>query len=192
MGLFELVIMGLGLSMDAFAVSISNSMCYKGITGKQRLAAAFSFGVFQGLMPIIGFFAGRLLAGLIQSVDHWVALVLLGFIGGKMLVEGIRALRRSQDDACATAPFTFKVLLLQALATSIDALAVGVSLAVLSVNIWYASSIIAILTFAVCVIGGFLGKRFGSLLGDWAQIFGGLILVGIGLKIFIEHMFFGG
>jgi putative Mn2+ efflux pump MntP len=191
LGLAELVVLGLGLSMDAFAVSISNTMCFKDIRAKQRLAAAASFGLFQGIMPLIGFFAGRLLGVFIQAMDHWVAMALLGFIGGKMLAEGIRSLRR--PGSCpVNSPFTFKILLTQAVATSIDALAVGVSFAALAVNIWYAASLIALLTFACCALGGLLGKRFGLLLGDWAQIFGGLILMGIGAKIFIEHMFFAG
>lgn len=189
MGFAELLILAIGLSMDAFAVCISNAMCYRGITSKQRLAAAVSFGVFQGVMPIIGFFAGRLFGEFIMGIDHIVALVLLGIIGGKMLIEGIRSLREPEScemDAC----FTVRVLLTQAVATSIDALAVGISFAALNVNVWYASGVIAACTCVICIAGGWLGKRFGMLLGNWAQVAGGLVLVGIGVKIFVEHMFF--
>lgn len=190
MDIVTLVLLALGLSMDAFAVSISNSMCYAGITGKWRFANSACFGIFQGLMPIIGFFAGRLLGGFITAVDHWLALILLGFIGGKMAIEGIKALR-SPNSCPAAQTFGVKTMLMQALATSIDALAVGISLAALSVNIWAAAGLIALATFVICLLGALLGKGFGALLGDWAQILGGLLLVGIGLKIFIEHMLGG-
>lgn len=191
MDFVTLLVMALALSMDAFAVSISNAMCIKGITGKQMLVTSVSFGLFQGVMPIIGFFAGRLMEGFIQAVDHWVALVLLGFIGGKMLVEGIRAMRQAEDCPVEGTMFTVRGMLVQAVATSIDALAVGISLAVLSVNIWFSAGIIAATTLVCCLLGGVLGKRFSTLLGDWAQVLGGLLLVGIGLKIFIEHMVTG-
>ncbi|MDL2294870.1 manganese efflux pump MntP family protein [Ruminococcaceae bacterium OttesenSCG-928-D13] len=184
-----LLLTAVGLAMDAFAVSISNAMCYAGLTKKQMVANSAAFGLFQGLMPMIGFFFGMLVGNFIRGVDHWVALVLLGFIGGKMLVEGIRALRHAGDDCPVDLPvYGAKTMLVQAFATSIDALAVGIGLAALSVNIFAATAVIALVTFAVCLLGGFLGRRFGVLLGDWAQIFGGLILVFIGLKIFIEHM----
>ncbi len=191
MSILEVVVLALGLSMDAFAVSISNTLCYKGFTTRNMLASSAGFGVFQGVMPIIGFFAGRLLADVISAVDHWVALVLLGFIGGKMLAEGIRALRRPENGEVGGV-YTAKTLLLQSLATSVDALAVGVSLAALSVNIWSSAGLIAAITFTVCLFGAFLGRRFSGLLGDWAQVLGGLILLGIGIKIFVEHMFFAG
>lgn len=185
-----LLFTALALSMDAFAVSISNSLCFPGLSKKQGIANSASFGFFQGLMPIIGFFAGQLLSGVITTVDHWIALLLLGFIGGKMLVDGIQALRA--PEACPAGQiFTLKTMVMQAIATSIDALAVGVSFAALAVNIWAAAGAIALITFVCCLIGVFLGRKFGFLLGDWAQIFGGLILVGIGLKIFIEHMMGG-
>ncbi|MDL2254153.1 manganese efflux pump MntP family protein [Ruminococcaceae bacterium OttesenSCG-928-I18] len=186
-----LVVLALGLAMDAFAVSVSNSMCFKNLSRRWAYTAALCFGLFQGIMPTIGFFAGRLLGRWIGAIDHWLALVLLGFIGGKMLFEGIRALRR--PESCPASPvYGLRMMLVQALATSIDALAVGISFAALSVNILWAACLIAAITFACCAIGSELGRRFGALLGDWAQIFGGLLLVTIGLKIWIEHMFLGG
>lgn len=189
MTVWMVFVLALGLSMDAFAVSISNAMCYRGFGRKQALAASVSFGVFQGIMPILGFFAGRLLESLITAVDHWIALVLLGIIGGKMVVEGIRALRSTDACPAEMPPFGAKTLLVQSVATSIDALAVGISFAALAVNIWSAAALIAVTTLVCCLIGSVLGRRFGALLGDWAQIVGGLLLVGIGVKIFVEHIF---
>lgn len=190
MEFFTLVFLALGLAMDAFAVSISNTMCYVGLTRRQALASSICFGAFQGAMPIIGFFAGRLFYKLISTIDHWIALVLLGIIGGKMLVEGIRALRK--PESCPQgAKYNTKTMLLQGVATSIDALAVGISFAALSVNIWAAAGLIAVITLVLCIVGSELGRGFGALLGDWAQIFGGLILLVIGLKIFVEHMMGG-
>ena len=177
--------------MDAFAVSVSNSLCYRGIAMKQVTVNSLTFGVFQGMMPLLGYFAGRAFAGVIQSVDHWVALILLVLIGGKMVVEGVRALRVPESCGTEPAAYTGRTLFTQAVATSIDALAVGVSFAALSVNIWTAVAFIAAITFVCCLIGGRLGQSFGALLGDWAQVLGGVILVGIGLKIFIEHMMGG-
>lgn len=187
MNFIMILILALGLSMDAFAVSISNSMCYAGITRRQQLASAACFGLFQGGMPILGFFAGRLLYGFISTVDHWIALILLGFIGGKMLVEGIRVLRK-KEEKCEITQYSTKAMLIQGVATSIDALAVGISFAALAVNIWAAAGIIMLTTFLCCILGGLLGRVFGMLLGDWAQIFGGLILLFIGVNIFVQHM----
>lgn len=190
MNIGMLFLIAVGLAMDAFAVSLSNSMCYRGLPPRQMVVNSLTFGVFQGIMPLLGFFAGRLFAKGIQAVDHWMALILLGLIGGKMLVEGIRAMR-DKNKSCPTAVFNGRTLLTQALATSIDALAVGISFAALAVNIWAAVGLIAAITFVCCVAGGLLGKSFGALLGDWAEILGGTILIGIGLKIFVQHMLGG-
>lgn len=188
MGFLTLFLIAISLSMDAFAVSVSNSMCYSRLTKGQMVATSASFGLFQGLMPLLGFFAGQALGSVMDAVDHWVVLVLLGFIGGKMIVEGIKALRNPLQ-CPAEQSFTAKTMLAQSVATSIDALAVGVGFAAMSANIWVAAGAIALVTFLCCLVGGFFGKRFNLLLGgDWAQIVGGLVLVGIGLKIFIEHM----
>lgn len=191
MDIFTLFMLAVGLSMDAFAVSISNGMSYAHYHKKQIVSAALAFGVFQGLMPTIGFFGGRLFADLITAVDHWLALILLGFIGGKMVIESLEELRNPSDEVKETGKsFTFQLLFMQAIATSIDALAVGISLAALNVNILYAAGFITVVTTGVCLFGGALGKKFGELLSTKATLAGGLILVGIGLKIFIEHMFF--
>ncbi|GKH46680.1 MULTISPECIES: manganese efflux pump MntP family protein [Anaerotruncus] len=188
MGTPTLFLIALGLSMDAFAVSISNGMCYRGFGRKQAAAAAFSFGLFQMLMPIIGYLAGRTFSDAISAADHWIALLLLGFIGGKMVFDGVRELRH--PEGCSPDHlFTFKVLAVQAVATSIDALAVGVGFAVMQVNIVTAAAFIGVVTFLCCIVGSMLGRQFGLLLGSRAQVLGGVILVGIGLKIFVEHMF---
>ncbi|WP_367925955.1 manganese efflux pump MntP family protein [uncultured Ruthenibacterium sp.] len=187
MDLMTLFVLALGLSMDAFAVSISNTMCFTQLRRRQCVAASLSFGIFQGVMPTIGFFAGRAFAGFISSVDHWVAFVLLALIGGNMVREAIEEMRKPEECPLER-NYTFKMMLAQAVATSIDALAVGVSLAALNVNIVAAAGFIAGVTFVCCLVGHFLGRRFGSLLGKRAEILGGLILIGIGLKILIEHL----
>lgn len=184
-----LFLTALGLAMDAFAVSVSNSMCYRNLSFRQIVANSLTFGFFQALMPLAGFFAGRIFAGKIEAIDHWVALLLLCLIGGKMLFEGIRALK-NEGQSCPAGLFGLRTLLTQAVATSIDALAVGVSFAALAVNIWLAVGLIGVVTFVFCIFGGLLGKKFGALLGDWAEILGGLILVGIGIKIFVEHLLY--
>ena len=186
MGTMTLALIALGLSMDAFAVSISNGMCYRNFGRREAAAASFAFGLFQMGMPILGYFAGRAFSDVIRSADHWIALLLLGAIGGKMLFDGVRELRH--PGGCeAGRLFSFRVLLVQAVATSIDALAIGVSFAVLQVNIVTAAAFIGVITFCCCLVGAKLGRRFGLLLGTRAEIFGGCILVGIGVKIFLEH-----
>lgn len=186
MGTTTLFLIALGLSMDAFAVSVSNGMCFRNFGIKQIFAAAFSFGLFQMLMPIIGYFAGYTFSDAISSLDHWIALILLGAIGGKMIYDGITELR-NPDSCPAQRCFTVRVLLLQAIATSIDALAVGIGFAVMQVEIVHAAAFVGIITFTCCLLGSFLGHRFGMILGKRAEILGGIILVGIGVKIFIEH-----
>lgn len=185
MGFFEIILLGIGLSMDAAAVSISNALCMKAIQLKKLLMVCISFAVFQGIMPLIGYFAASAFSVYISTFDHWIALILLVFIGGKMLYE---ALTEKDELKCFT--LTVKMLLLQSVATSIDALAVGVSFSALDVNIVYAVSVIAVTTFLCCAVAMVIAQRFGTLLGKRAEIVGGIILIGIGIKIFIEHMFF--
>lgn len=185
-----LIFVALGLAMDAFAVSISNSMCFKDLHKKQGVLTSLSFGIFQALMPVAGYIAGRGFSNVVSRIDHWIALVLLGIIGGKMIYDGIKDLRAGESCA-AGAHFTYKVMLVQAVATSIDALAVGISFAALEVNILYAAMFIGAITFVCCLVGHILGKKMGGAIGEKAEILGGIILVFIGLKIFIEHMFGG-
>ena len=190
MGTFTLVMLALGLAMDATAVSVSNGICYQNARGKQVITYGLLFGIFQAAMPIIGYVAGRSFSDIISGWDHWIALVLLGFIGGKMLLEALKEMR--SPEACPVDKIlTPHMMVMQAIATSIDALAVGVSLAVMQVNIVTAAGAIGIITFGCSLLGSWLGKKFGQVLGRCAEIFGGLILVGIGVKIFVEHMFLG-
>lgn len=191
MQFYELLLIGIGLAMDAFAVSITNGLVYKNMTKKLMLMTCLCFGVFQGVMPTIGYFVGRGFSSYISAYDHYIALILLGFIGGKMLIDAIK--ERKEEIKQIDKSLTVPILLVQGVATSIDALAVGVSFAILpNVSITFSAGIIAIITFVMCLVAFVIGKRFGKLLNDKAQIFGGLILISIGLKIFIEHQFFGG
>ena len=190
MTLTTLFFLALGLSMDAFAVSISNGICYRNYTKAQILSTAFAFGGFQGLMPILGYLAGSTVSHLIEGIDHYIALILLGYLGGRMIWEAATQMRHPEVD-CPVEGFTYPRLLIQAVATSIDALAVGVTLAALDVNIVAAALFICCITFVCSLLGVGLGRRFGIALKARAEIFGGAILVLIGLKIFLEHTFGG-
>ena len=196
MGIIELFLIAVGLSMDAFAVSVGNGLSMKKSSPKAALAIAFSFGLFQALMPTAGYFLGSAFEDVIKEFDHFMALIFLGFIGGKMIYDGIKELRAGKKGAKTEEKafkLSFGILIIQAVATSIDALIVGVSFAALpDVNIWAAVVIIGITTFVLSLIGVFFGKKFGQLIGSRAVIFGGIILAAIGIKIFIEHIFFGG
>lgn len=182
-----LFLLACGLAMDAFAVSLSNGLCYQNFRRSQAALSAVTFGAFQAIMPVLGYFAGKFFSKAISSVDHWIAFLLLGLIGGHMLVESIRELRH--PESCPEKrPFTTRILLIQAIATSIDALAVGVSLAVVDTSIAAAAAIIGTVTCALCLLGAAIGKKSGAFLGQWAKLLGGAILVAIGLKILIEHL----
>ncbi|MBR6762063.1 MAG: manganese efflux pump [Oscillospiraceae bacterium] len=187
MGIIALCMLAFGLSMDACAVAMTNGMCYRNLKAGQILSIGVCFGVMQGLMPLIGYYLGTFFSDVISAFDHYIALILLGFIGGKMLWE---ALHHDEEDK-PEGSFTWKLLLLQGVATSIDALAVGVSFAALpDIHIVSAVLLICCITLALSCCGVLLGKRFGSLLNNKAQILGGIILIGIGIKIFAEHMWF--
>lgn len=190
MGFLELGLTGVGLAMDAFAVSICKGLGMKKINHFHAFMIAFFFGAFQALMPLIGWVAGRSFASYIESFDHWIAFVLLVLIGGKMLVETFRGDEPSCSSCqeAATDKLDYKELFLLAIATSIDALAVGVSLAFLGVNIWQAIAIIGIVTFVISYAGVVIGHVFGSRFEKGAQIAGGVILILIGLKILLEHL----
>lgn len=182
-----LLLLACGLAMDAFAVSLSNGLCYQNFRRSQAVLSAVTFGVFQAAMPVIGYFAGRFFSEAISSIDHWIAFLLLGLIGGHMLVEAVREIRRPEN-CTEKRPFTLRILLIQGIATSIDALAVGVSFAVVETNIAAAATMIGVITCLLCLIGAAIGNKFGAFLGQWAKLLGGVILIGIGLKILIEHL----
>lgn len=184
MGFFELLLLAVGLSMDAFAVSICKglSMSIAGI--KEGAICGAWFGGFQALMPLIGFFLGTLFAEAIEAFDHWVAFGLLAIIGINMLKEAF-----SKEEENCGCDLSFKTMLVMAIATSIDALAVGISLAMAgNVNIWVAILLIGVTTFFLSGAGVKIGNVFGSRFEKKAQIAGGCILIVLGLKILLEHL----
>jgi putative Mn2+ efflux pump MntP len=187
MGLGELLLLALGVSMDAFAVSICKGLAMKRATIKEGLTCGIWFGGFQALMPLIGFFLGTLFASAIQAIDHWVAFVLLGFIGFNMLKEAFD----KDCDCCEEhdADLSIKTMFVMAVATSIDALAVGISLAMAgNVNIVTAVILIGLFTCGMSTMGVKIGNVFGSRFEKKAQLAGGVILVLLGLKILLEHL----
>lgn len=191
MGIAELLLIAVGLSMDAFAVSVTNGLCLKNVNIKWTLGMGLCFGLFQGAMPTIGYFLGSTFSDYISALDHYIALILLGFIGGKMLIDAIK--NKDEHLEKSDASISLGMLMVQGVATSIDALAVGVSFAMLpNISIVMAAGFIALITFFLSVAAVFVGKKFGSLLNNKAQIIGGIILIAIGVKIFVEHTFFGG
>jgi putative Mn2+ efflux pump MntP len=175
----------LGLAMDAFAVAIGAGLQLVHVTPRQTFRLAWHFGLFQAFMPVIGWLAGRTLVEYIAPVDHWIAFGLLAFIGGKMIYEAFQE-KDGEADACD--PTRGWRLVMLSIATSIDALAVGLSLALLGVSIWYPALVIGIVAGVLTTIGLDLGKRFGALLGRRMEVVGGLILLGIGIKILVEHL----
>ena len=189
MGFGELLLLALGVSMDAFAVSICKGLAMKKATLKAGLTCGLWFGGFQALMPLIGFFLGTLFADAIQAVDHWVAFILLGIIGINMLKE---AFEKQEDCGCCqdqNADLSVKTMFLMAVATSIDALAVGISLAMAgNVNIFAAVVLIGLFTCGMSTMGVKVGNVFGSRFEKKAQLAGGLILILLGLKILLEHL----
>ena len=193
MGIGELLLLAVGVSMDAFAVSICKGLAMKKATLKASMTCGLWFGGFQALMPTIGFFLGTLFAEAIQAVDHWVAFVLLGIIGINMLKE---AFEKEECSCCSVdgcndqgADLSVKTMFILAVATSIDALAVGISLAMAgNVNIWMAALFIGMCTCGFSAAGVQIGNVFGSRYEKKSQLAGGLILVIIGLKILLEHL----
>ena len=187
MGIGELLLLAVGVSMDAFSVSICKGLAMKKATLKSSMTCGLWFGGFQALMPTIGFFLGTLFAAAIQAVDHWVAFVLLAFIGGNMLKEAFD--KDGDGDEEQSADLSVKTMFVMAVATSIDALAVGISLAMAgNVNIWLAALFIGICTCGFSAVGVKIGNVFGSKFEKKAQMAGGFILIALGLKILLEHL----
>ncbi len=186
MGIIEVLGLGVALSMDAFAVSVCKGLGMKKINYKQALVIAAFFGGFQALMPLIGWLLGSQFQHLIEKYDHWIAFALLLFIGGKMLFDVIRG----DDDECAESErFDIKELFVMAIATSIDALATGIVIAMEpGTNIWSSIAIIGCTTFVICIAGVIIGNKFGTKFKGKATIAGGIILILIGIKILLEHL----
>lgn len=178
---------GIGLSMDAFSVAITNGICLGKAKIKDALLIGLFFGVFQGIMPAIGYFMGTFFESYIKAVDHWLAFVILLAIGMNMIRDSLS--ENDQQQQCKCKVLSIKELLFQAVATSIDALAVGISfIATEGLNIYAACSIIAATTFVFSFCGVFIGKSIGRFLKDKAGIIGGIVLIFIGLKILFEHL----
>lgn len=189
MDLITLSLLALGLSADAFAVAVTNGICSSKVTKKDAALTAFTFGFCQAIMPVLGFLLGKTFSDVVCRFQHWVALFLLGFIGINMFVDAYKEWK-SPEEACSNLKiFSAKNLILQGIATSIDALAAGVSLAVMNINIFSAALLIGLITYFCCSLGVLIGRKFGSLLGLRAKILGGVLLILIGLRIFIEHQF---
>jgi len=182
MHFFEIFIIGIGLSMDAFAVSVCKGLSTRKLEFKHAFICGGYFGFFQGLMPLIGYILGVQFKDKIESIDHWIAFILLAFIGINMIKEAF------ENEEDCNPDFSLKIMLPLAIATSIDALAVGVTFAFLNVNIVYAISIIALTTLMISMIGVKIGHVFGVKYKSKAEIAGGIILIVMGLKILLEHL----
>ncbi len=189
MGFIELLLLGVGLAMDAFAVSICKGLKMKTVNKKHCFVIALFFGGFQALMPFIGWLLGRQFEQYITKIDHWIAFLLLVAIGGKMIVDVLKG--EEEDDEvcpCEIEKLDVKELFLLAIATSIDALAVGITFAFLQVSIVPAITIIGVVTFVISAVGVFVGNIFGSKYKSKAEFVGGVILVLIGVKILLNHL----
>lgn len=185
MSFLEIILIAIGVSMDAFAVSICKGLACRDKRLKTAFACGTWFGAFQVIMPVIGFYLGRLFAGLIEKYDHWIAFALLLILGINMIKEAF-----SKDEEQASDDTSFLKMLILAIATSIDALMVGVTFAVLNVNIWLCVLIIGLTTFAFSFVGVIIGRKVGEKHKNKAVLAGGIILVLLGIKILIEHLFF--
>lgn len=182
---FSVLLIAIGLSADCFAVAISGSISMKSISRLQVLRVSISFGFFQALMPVLGWLAGRTVVDMIADYDHWVAFILLVLVGGRMIGESFR----SRDGRNGKIDITKGFLLLTlSVATSIDALAVGLSFAFLEVNIALASLSIGVVAFVVTAVGFFLGRKTGKLIGRRAEAIGGTVLIAIGIRILLSHL----
>lgn len=204
MSILSIILTGVGLAMDAFAVSVAKGISLTKVRIKDAIRISIFFGVFQGIMPLIGWGVGRYFADYIKAFDHWIAFILLGVIGGKMIFEAIKERNTEKAEVAATMEVNkkrekefltlrrkeelgYKNLIVLAIATSIDALAVGVSFAFLGISIVQSVLIISIITFLLCFFGVIIGEKLGDIFKNYAEIIGGVILILIGLNILLEH-----
>ena len=186
MSIIEIALIGGGLAMDAFAVSISKGLAMRRMNYKKAIIIAAFFGVFQALMPALGYVLGTTFANKIAAIDHWIAFILLALIGANMIKEALS----SDDDECQDDSLRLGDLIMLSIATSIDALAVGITFAFFNVSLLLSVSMIGIITFIICVIGVKVGNVFGEKYKSKAELAGGLILIVMGAKILIDHLFF--
>ena len=177
----ELIFIAIALAMDSVAVSIASGSKYKSINFLQVLKIALFFGIFQGFMPLIGYFAGNLFASFVDSIDHYIAFAILVYLGYRMIQEA-----REDDFEDEVKDLKNKTLLILAVATSIDALAIGITFSFSQVDIWYAVTLITLITFALCIVAVYIGKLLGGYLEDKAEYLGGIILIILGFKILLE------
>lgn len=188
MGSVELLLVAIGLAMDAFAVSVCKGLAMPRLDARRMIVLAASFGAFQALMPLLGYALGASFASLIEPIDHWIAFVLLGFIGAKMVHDSLvdePAAEAGKEESVRLDP---RELLALSVATSIDALAVGISFALLDVSIVRAAAVIGVVTFVLSVAGVAIGRLFGARFERAALAAGGLVLIAIGLRILLEHL----
>ena len=189
MSFFELFLIAIGLSMDAFSVSICKGLTTKRFSWRRALVCGLWFGFFQALMPVIGYFLGAQFQEMIEAYDHWIAFGLLFLIGANMIREAFS----KEEGASQNSSLGFRTMFLLAIATSIDALAVGISFACIQVELWSSVAVIGLTTFVFSVLGVKIGNVFGSKYEKSAGVIGGIILILIGLKILLEHLgVFGG
>lgn len=183
MGIIELILLSIGLGMDAFAVSVCKGISMKKMNWKKACIIGLYFGGFQAIMPVIGYFFGSSFESIITNIDHWIAFILLAIIGAKMIQEAFQKEEEEYNE-----DISVKTMLVLSIATSIDALAVGITFAFLKVNLLLAITLIGTITFILSVIGTKIGNRFGDKYKSKAELAGGIILIIIGLKILLEHI----
>lgn len=188
MSFSAILLLAIGLSMDAAAVSATRGLSLRRVTPRHLLLVAVFFGGFQALMPLLGWFLGTRVGPFIEAWDHWLVFALLGAIGGKMLWEASRLRPEADADDGSIDPFAWRVMLALAVATSIDAFAVGITLPLLDAPFLLCLATIGVTTAVLSMIGLLAGRRFGALLGKRLDVAGGLILIGLGIKLLIEHL----
>ncbi len=181
MNALDILLISIGMAMDSFAVSVCKGLSIRKAGIPEGVKCGIYFGGFQALMPVIGYYLGRLFADLIVKIDHWIAFILLLFIGLQMI-------RESRETENVDDRMDVKTMLILAVATSIDALTIGITLAFINVNIWIVVTSIGVVTFMFSLVGVLIGRRVGSMLGNKAKIIGGLILIYLGIKILLEHL----
>lgn len=188
MSFFELLVLSVSLGLDTFGVSLAAGALHRKMSFSSLFTIAFTFGVFHVVMSLLGYFSGSLLRSLVEPIDHWMAFLLLGFVGGKMIYEAVKPGDATEELSHKKNILQFKILLLLAFATSIDALVTGITLPFVHISLFPPVFAISMGAFTLSLLGGFLGKRFGELWGDKVEIVGGVALVLLAFKILLTHI----